>query len=35
MLAGALAGLAGYLCGVQSGFVNPELMGLHIERAAS
>ena len=28
-LAGALAGLAGYLWGAQSGFVNPELMGFH------
>ena len=25
----ALAGLAGYLWGAQSGFVNPELMGFH------
>ncbi len=28
-LAGALAGLAVYLWGAQSGFVNPELMGFH------
>ena len=28
-LAGALAGLAGYLWAVQTGFVNPELMGFH------
>ena len=28
-LAGALAGLAGYLWGAQSGCVNPELMGFH------
>jgi branched-chain amino acid transport system permease protein len=28
-LAGALAGLAGYLWGALSGFVNPELMGFH------
>jgi branched-chain amino acid transport system permease protein len=28
-LAGALAGLAGYLWGVHSGYVNPELMGFH------
>jgi len=28
-LAGALAGLAGYLYAAQSGFVNPELMGFH------
>lgn len=28
-LAGALAGLAGYLWGVQSGYINPELMGFH------
>ena len=32
-LAGALAGLAGYLWGAQTGFVNPELMGLHLSRA--
>ncbi len=29
-LAGGLAGLAGYLHGAQSGFVNPELMGFHM-----
>jgi branched-chain amino acid transport system permease protein len=29
-LAGALAGLAGYLWGVQSGYVNPELMGFQM-----
>ncbi|HYW57843.1 MAG TPA: branched-chain amino acid ABC transporter permease [Polaromonas sp.] len=29
-LAGALAGLAGYLWGVQTGYVNPELMGFHM-----
>ncbi len=28
-LAGALAGLAGYLYAVQTGYVNPELMGFH------
>ncbi|MDO5623190.1 MAG: branched-chain amino acid ABC transporter permease [Pseudomonadota bacterium] len=28
-LAGALAGLAGYLWGASTGFVNPELMGFH------
>ena len=28
-LAGALAGLAGYLFAAQSGYVNPELMGFH------
>ena len=28
-LAGALAGLAGYLLAAQSGYVNPELMGFH------
>lgn len=28
-LAGTLAGVAGYLWGAQSGFVNPELMGFH------
>ncbi len=28
-LAGALAGLAGYLWGAQTGYVNPELMGFH------
>ena len=29
-LAGALAGLAGFLWGAQTGFVNPELMGFHM-----
>ncbi len=29
-LAGALAGLAGYLWGVQTGYINPELMGFHM-----
>ncbi|MBM3387503.1 MAG: branched-chain amino acid ABC transporter permease [Betaproteobacteria bacterium] len=29
-LAGALAGLAGFLWAAQSGFVNPELMGFHM-----
>jgi branched-chain amino acid transport system permease protein len=29
-LAGTLAGLAGYLWGAQSGFVNPELLGFHL-----
>ena len=29
-LAGGLAGLAGYLWGAQSGYVNPELMGFHM-----
>ena len=33
-LAGALAGLAGYLAGVQSGYVNPELMGFHMSAHA-
>lgn len=28
-LAGALAGVAGYLWGVQTGFMNPELLGFH------
>ena len=28
-LAGALAGLAGYLWGVQTEYINPELMGFH------
>ena len=28
-LAGAIAGLAGYLWGAQTGFVNPELLGFH------
>ena len=29
-LAGSLAGLAGYLWGAQTGFINPELMGFHM-----
>ncbi|WHZ12453.1 MAG: Benzoate ABC transporter, permease protein 2 [Burkholderiaceae bacterium] len=29
-VAGALAGMAGYLWGAQTGFVNPELMGFHM-----
>ena len=29
-LAGSLAGLAGYLWGTQSGYINPELMGFHM-----
>ena len=29
-LAGAIAGMAGYLWGAQTGFVNPELMGFHM-----
>jgi len=33
-LAGALAGLAGYLWGVLTGFVNPELMGFHMSAHA-
>jgi len=33
-LAGALAGLAGYLWGVQTGYVNPELMGFHMSAHA-
>jgi branched-chain amino acid transport system permease protein len=33
-LAGALAGLAGYLSGVQSGYINPELMGFHMSAHA-
>jgi branched-chain amino acid transport system permease protein len=32
--AGALAGLAGYLWGAQTGFVNPELMGFHLSAHA-
>ncbi len=28
-LAGALAGIAGYLWGMQTGYINPELMGFH------
>jgi branched-chain amino acid transport system permease protein len=33
-LAGALAGLAGYLWGALSGYVNPELMGFHMSAHA-
>jgi branched-chain amino acid transport system permease protein len=33
-LAGALAGLAGYLWAAQSGYVNPELMGFHMSAHA-
>lgn len=33
-LAGALAGLAGYLWGAQAGFVNPELMGFQMSAHA-
>ncbi len=33
-LAGALAGLAGYLSGVQSGYINPELLGFHMSAHA-
>ena len=33
-LAGALAGLAGYLWGALNGFVNPELMGFHMSAHA-
>ena len=33
-LAGALAGLAGYLWGVQTGFINPELMGFQMSAHA-
>jgi branched-chain amino acid transport system permease protein len=33
-VAGALAGLAGYLWGVQSGYINPELMGFHMSAHA-
>lgn len=29
-LAGALAGVAGYLWGAQTGYINPELMGFHM-----
>ncbi len=29
-LAGSLAGLAGYLWGLQTGYINPELMGFHM-----
>ena len=33
-LAGSLAGLAGYLWGVQSGYINPELMGFQMSAHA-
>ena len=33
-LSGALAGLAGYLWGAQTGYVNPELMGFHMSAHA-
>ncbi len=33
-LAGALAGLSGYLWGAQTGFINPELMGFHMSAHA-
>jgi branched-chain amino acid transport system permease protein len=33
-LAGALAGLAGFLWGVQTGYINPELMGFHMSAHA-
>jgi branched-chain amino acid transport system permease protein len=33
-LAGSLAGLAGYLWGVQTGYINPELMGFHMSAHA-
>lgn len=33
-VAGALAGLAGYLWGVQTGYINPELMGFHMSAHA-
>ena len=33
-LAGALAGLAGYLWGIQTGYINPELMGFHMSAHA-
>nr|WP_236599649.1 branched-chain amino acid ABC transporter permease [Ramlibacter alkalitolerans] len=33
-LSGALAGLAGYLWGAQTGFINPELMGFHMSAHA-
>jgi branched-chain amino acid transport system permease protein len=33
-LAGALAGVAGYLWAAQTGFVNPELMGFHMSAHA-
>jgi branched-chain amino acid transport system permease protein len=33
-LGGALAGLAGYLWGIKTGFINPELMGFHLSAHA-
>ncbi|MBC7609430.1 MAG: branched-chain amino acid ABC transporter permease [Polaromonas sp.] len=33
-LAGGLAGLAGYLWGTQTGYINPELMGFHMSAHA-
>jgi branched-chain amino acid transport system permease protein len=33
-LAGAMAGLAGYLWGAQTGYINPELMGFHMSAHA-
>jgi branched-chain amino acid transport system permease protein len=33
-LSGGLAGLAGYLWGAQSGYINPELMGFHMSAHA-
>ena len=33
-LSGALAGLAGYLWGAQTGYINPELMGFHMSAHA-
>jgi branched-chain amino acid transport system permease protein len=33
-IAGALAGLAGYLWGTQTGYINPELMGFHMSANA-
>ena len=33
-VAGALAGLAGYLWGAQTGYINPELMGFHMSSHA-
>ncbi|HXD39606.1 MAG TPA: branched-chain amino acid ABC transporter permease [Ramlibacter sp.] len=33
-LAGALAGLAGYMWGAQTGYINPELMGFHMSAHA-
>lgn len=33
-VAGALAGLAGYLWGTQTGYINPELMGFHMSAHA-